>query len=625
MSGLFGICGAPAGQPAGAIAEAMGRRMLHLPQLRARSAEVAPQVAIGHIGIGIFNCGPQPLRSADGQVALCLVGEFYHQQGLRRELERAGALAPGADDAALALAVYARDGAAGLTRLDGAFVVAVWDGRRQELSLVNDRFGLYPHFYTHQGGGMAFSPELKALKAIPGLTLRPSEAAIAQYIRFQHQIGTHTWFTGVHLLPGASLLRYRPDEDRLDLERYWDWEQIPERPAVGFDEAVEETIRRFQRAIDAMSEPPHRPGVYLSGGLDSRTILGFLDRRPNIETVTFGDANCRDVRYAAALARRAGVKHHWLPMQDGHWVREVADLHMAITEGQHSWVHTHCMSTIGAARQWMDVNLSGWDGGSIFGNWIESYAKDWRYRDAPSQADLLGAFYEALCQHFTWPGLTDPEAGALVSPAYRHLNTLAYESLRAEIAQVGGYPPGRRADFFMIDHVDRRHYQQQIVITRAEVEVRCPFFDYGVIDWIFSLPTAVRATPTFYHSLITRRMPRLALVPNQAYDRLPHTNPLIYHGHALIKRGQGWINRKIAPIFPSYPQLYADYENYLRRELRDWGEAILFSPQAQERGWYNPAALRGLWDRHQSGQELWTIGKIAPLISLELVARALFD
>ena len=78
---------------------------------------------------------------------------------------------------------------------------------------------------------------------------------VAQYVRYQQLLGERTWFEDVHLLPPATILHYRPAEDRLTLSRYWDWDRIASQPdSISLDEAAEESNRLFQRAIDAMSE-----------------------------------------------------------------------------------------------------------------------------------------------------------------------------------------------------------------------------------------------------------------------------------------------------------------------------------------------------------------------------------
>lgn len=617
MSGLFGFCSQAGHSDVDDILRRMGQAMRHQPYFILETCVLSPRAGVGRLGIGIFNRQPQPVWDSTRTIALWLCGEFYYEDQRRARWVREGLLSPDADDAAYALQVYLQEGVGGLTKLEGQFLIAVWDGRSEELILVNDRFGIYPHYYAHQRGQFIFAPEIKGVLSSSGIPAQLDHVAIAQFTRFQQLLGDRTWFEDIHLLLPSIILRYNLNDDRLRIERYWDWDAIGLRSHISFEEAVNEAIRLFQRSIDARIQGGYRIGVYLSGGMDSRMILGFIGGKIPVTTITFGQRRCRDVVYAEKIARRAGSSHHWFELKDGRWILEYVDLHMALVEGMQSWVHMHGISTLQAARKWIDINLSGWDGGTVFRGRLTSYGQDPFYRHALSEVDLLQRLYEAFCQHFTWPGLTEGEAASLFcQPKWRDL---AFDSLREELSCTTHYPSDRRVDYFYIQQVDRRQFQGQIVFQRSAFEVRCPFFDYSLIDFIYSLPSSIRNGPWLSRWVLTRRAPSLALVPYDLDNRLPHAH--LHTLSALWQRGISWINRHIAPIFPELFTLYADYEEYLRTDLREWAEDLLFGPQALSRGFFNEEAVRALWRRHLSGQELWTIGKIAPLMNIELMLR----
>jgi asparagine synthase (glutamine-hydrolysing) len=163
-----------------------------------------------------------------------------------------------------------------------------------------------------------------------------------------------------------------------------------------------------------------------------------------------------------------------------------------------------------------------------------------------------------------------------------------------------------------------------IVFARSAIEVRCPFFDYDLVSFLYGLPERLRLSLDLQYLVLTRRMPDLARIPYEK-DNLPaHSSRALRLGHRITGRARRAVNR-VVPLFPERPRLYADYENYLRGELADWGWELLMAPRTLDRGLFNPDAVRGLWERHQRGDELWTIGKIAPLMTLELVLRRLYD
>lgn len=627
MSGVFGFVRA-SGKPSPGAVATIGERLSHSPHHRCEYETLTDHVALGRRHIGLLNPLPQPRTSPCGQITLVLAGELYHQERLRETLVATGACNRDADDAELALASFVRSGAAGLAALEGAFAIAVWDQRDETLWIVNDRFGLYPHYYAHIGRTFVFAPEIAGILGLPEIPRRLNETAICEFLRFQQLLGEKTWLEDVSLLPPASVLRYTRRDNQLTIASYWDWDQIADLGPVGFAEGVAEASRLFQRAIDTMTAPPLRPGVFLSGGLDGRIILAFAADRVPITALTFGDPACRDMVYATELARRAHVPHHLVPLHGGAWVQEHAEQHLALTEGMHSFIHMHGISALPKARELMDVNLSGWDGGLTMGAFavMEHHAKDRFYRFAPDEHSLTQRLFAAFCAEMTWPGITEAEAASLLTGKRRErLRDRAFESLREVVAATNHYPAHRRVEYFVARQQVRRSLQNQIITQRSTVEVRCPYFDYDFVSLMYGLPDDVRATPQFRRALLTRRAPALATVPYDKDDRLPHSNAIIRESHGLLKRGTGFINRRIPALFAQRTKLYADYEQYLRTDLRRWAEGILFDPRTLERGLFEPNAVRLLWEQHVAGDQLWTIGKVAPLISLELTLRHLYD
>lgn len=615
MSGLFGI--AQSKNTIDYCITEMGLRLQHLPHQQLEISYVNQQAAIGRLHIGILNQEPQPIYSTNKRYMLWLCGEFYH---LPRSAWGDAKLH---NHASYALECYLEQGVEGLQKLSGAFVLTIWDCVERELLLINDRFGLYPHFYVHSCCLFAFAPELKALLAIPSVPYTINDLAIAEYIRFQQLLGNKSWFEQIQRLPAASVLRYRLDEDALQIQCYWHPHMIAENPGISFQEAVEESARLFIRAVHARSSDTKKLGIYLSGGLDGRMILGASKDRAQLTTLSYGHPECRDMIYAAKIARSSASRHVTFPFHNGLWVKEFADLHCALTEARHSWIHAHGISSYATARSLIDVNLSGWEGEMTLGALLigDDYEQDRYYRYPPSETDFVQRMYTAFCTKMSWPGLTEAEALALLSDNAAHLRYLAYESMETEVAKTHHYPAERRTDYFTLEHYVLGPLQQQIVTARAWIEVRCPFFDDDFLSFLYSLPIPVHAQVQFRRKIISMLMPDLALIPNEKDERLPHSQGFIREPHAMVQR----VKNRLPTLFPRRTRLYADYEAYLRTDLRDWAEAILFDKRSIERGIFHPKALRALWERHCSAQELWTIGKIAPLISLELILRALSD
>lgn len=624
MSGVFGVLDSKRNSKIWALLTKMGTKMSHREWYVVETfCDESVDVGLGRIGIGIFNRERQPIYSEDRNLVVFLSGEFYSTAELRRDLETKGHCFRDDSDLELVLRLYEEKGEQFVHALEGAFIVMIWNRSRQEVIIANDRFGLYPLFYAHYDGKLVFAPEMKGILCDDTFPRKLDLTALAQYMRFQTLLGTRTFFEGIKLMPKASLLRYKLQSDNLTLEHYWDYSRIPEAK-VTFDEAVEEAGRLLRQAVHCRCFGGHRIGVYLSGGLDSRTILGLIEKKHfPVVTITFGQKSCRDVILAARIARKVGSDHHWFELRDGNWVIEFADFQLTLTEGLHSWIHAHGISTLSEARQLMDVNLTGWDGGTIMGP--EYSIEPLLVQAVDDKAFTTRCFY-LLVNKWQWPGLDEAEEAQLYChDFYPRIRGRAFESLCEELRDYLRFRPTVRSSYFYVDNLCRRWTFNMVTLARSHIEVRFPYFDYAFTEFIFSLPVKIRAGFHLYRSVIQKEIPKLAYIPYSRDGLPPTTQWLVRSAHASVLRLKNWINHHISPIFPKAPTLYADYENYLRADLRDWAEGILFDPRTTERGIFDPAFLRSLMNRHLSGLEEWTIGKIAPIMTYEMMLRRFYD
>ncbi|HVN53101.1 MAG TPA: asparagine synthase-related protein [Anaerolineaceae bacterium] len=581
--------------------------MSHRDWIRSETyVDAALNLVIGRIGIGVFNSDQQPVWNSKHTIALVMAGEFY-------DPDRSG----GKGDEQLALSYYQEYGETFASRLNGAFVIGILDKRQKKLVIANDRFGLYPIYFSTWGGNLVFAPEVKAILATKIVPKKLDLIALAQYMRFQHLLGLRTFFEDIHLFPAASILSCDLQTGDCETRAYWTFADIPDRLNVTFPEAAEETGMLLRRTVARLTQDQLRPGVFLSGGLDSRTILGLIQRRP-VVTHTFGAKGCRDVRYAAQIARTVGSEHHWHDLTDGRWVADHAGFHLELTEGFHSWIHSHGISMLPEVRNTMDVNLTGWDGGTVMGHG-DSIGP--RISESVDDLALTALLFQRFNQLYTWPGITEAEEGFLYRDEIsKRIRGLAYDSFVVEFEHFRKFRKDLRGDLFFIIHHCRRMTQNMITFARSYIEVRFPFFDYDLIEFLYGIPARVRGHRELYRDIIQKELPRLALIPYDNDEFLPTSNSTVRTAHATAVKIVHRLRR-------NQPQdtLYADYENYLRTDLRAWGEKILFDPRLLKRGIFNPEFVKSIWARHQSRMEEWTVGKIAPIMTYEMMLQRYYD
>jgi asparagine synthase (glutamine-hydrolysing) len=613
MSGIFGIIDPRNPQSITGLWQRMGESMAHRDWYVVEGYEdIELGTAFGRMGIGIFNKSQQPVWNTDRSAALVMAGEIYNKPDLEKKQP----------DEEYILSLYEEKGENFVKDLSGVFVCAVWDKKRKRLHIVNDRLGLYPLYYACCAGRFLFAPEMKGILCDSEFLRRLDITAMAQYMRFQHLLGTRTFFEDIHLLPQAVILTYDMNTASFTLKHYWSLDEIDYRSDISVEEAADEGGRLLSNAVNRLSEDDYRPGVYLSGGMDSRTILGMIEHRPLL-AFTYGVKNSWDVYYAERIARAQGCDHYWFDLPNGKWVEEHADFHLELTEGLSNWIHSQGINTLPQVRQLIDVVLAGWEGAWIMG--------EWEFRDplllfSVDDNALVSRLFYVFNQKYTWPSITEAEERMLYTgPVMNQVQGLAFNSFLEEISPFLKHQKDLRAvNFFFVNHAMRLTMNLNTVI-RSHVEVRFPFFDYEVIDFFSSLPWHIRGSRDLHRAILRRRTPRLSRIPYANDGFLPTDRRIMRNMHSLYVKAKRRFNRHLFPLFPERKTLYADIEDYLRTDLKDWAEKILFDKRTHDRGIFDPKFLRSLMDRHLSSREQWTIGKIAPIISYEMMLRRLYD
>jgi asparagine synthase (glutamine-hydrolysing) len=276
------------------------------------SGMIEGPVAIGTARLAIVDLagGIQPAIASDRQLAVVFNGEIFNYMELRTCLESRGVVFRTRSEVETLLNLYLAHGPAFVERLNGQFGIAVWDGRRRQLHLCRDRFGIRPVFWARaDDGAVVFGSEVKALFAHGGVAARLDRSALAQTFRFWTTVGDTTAFEGVRQLPPGHVITFEPDGTER-LTRYWSWplggELIPLQ--LRSDEAY---FERFRDELDAavarqrMADVPI--GSYLSGGVDSSVMAGrLLRQQPGLRTYSVA---FEDPEYDESAAQRAVSKH----------------------------------------------------------------------------------------------------------------------------------------------------------------------------------------------------------------------------------------------------------------------------------------------------------------------------
>lgn len=270
------------------------------------------QVGLGHARLAILDLSPaghQPMADAAGQVWIAYNGEVYNHLDLRRELDGKYTFR-GHSDTETILYAYLEWGRDCVTRLNGMFAFAIWDGRSGEMWVVRDRFGIKPLYYSLAGGRLRFASEVRAVLADPDVPRDLDLEAVDSFLRLRYVVHPRTLARAVKSLPAGHQLVWR--DGQTDISAYWtaDWNG---RCVYSPDEARERFEQRMRTAVQRtlLSDVP--VGVFLSGGLDSTVVTALAQggRGNPISTFSVGFEGADDDAQAAAeVARLLGCDHH---------------------------------------------------------------------------------------------------------------------------------------------------------------------------------------------------------------------------------------------------------------------------------------------------------------------------
>lgn len=275
----------------------------------------APGILLGHRRLAVLNPtgSTQPMSSADGTTTIVFNGEIYNFAELRAELLAAGVPCAVGGDTEVLLAAWMLWGKGCLERLRGMFAFAIWDGPRGTLTIARDHLGIKPLYWFHVRGTFAFASEPKALHRHPDCPHEPDPAAIARYLECQYVPGMASIWRGLQRLPPGHMLEITAGGTPT-IER-WSHPDRQSRLDIGVEEATDRVHQLLRTSVRSMLVADVPIGAFLSGGVDSSTLVALMAEAGPVESFTldFGDEHAAsEHREAAEVARILGTTHHQL-------------------------------------------------------------------------------------------------------------------------------------------------------------------------------------------------------------------------------------------------------------------------------------------------------------------------
>ena len=615
MTGIVGFTYSGDSAAASAELSAMLTAVQDHPSYRVEQW-VGDGVALGRVSLGRIDIHPQPVWNEDCTRCIVFEGELFNSAPLRAELEAARHVFKLGSAAEIVLHLWEEYGEAGLKRLNGGFTFAVWNPVERSLAVGNDRFGFRHLYYALLGNQLAFACGVRGLLAHRQLPRTIDKVGISQALHFEYLLGDRTYLAGVKLLPPAGVLYLR--SERFERQRYWQWSMPEIYEPHSFGEYQRELVRLYkQSASRQVPDGAVRGGMNLSGGLDSRMLLGVLatqmDAR-NLQTYSFGVDGCDDVALGRQAAHTVHAPHRALPLPDDYLLT-FAQLGVRLTDGMDSSIHIHSLANITAQAQEVDLLYTGYYSDSITDS---DGTREWlvRFDDETS----LRLHYEYM--HKLFPNDPDP---AIYTPEFLAETQEGFEAaFRQAVGEVRDVTMSNWLDSVEIVHRQRRLTQFGNDLIRWQLECRTPFTDSDVVDFCLKLPPALRMDRCLFTGTLVNSFPKLAKVPN---DRTGM--PFLVDARYLTLQArinlQYWLHKRgLVRNRPKHKRkLYARYDIWFRTSLRPWLEGILLDRKTLERGILRAEVIRQIVQEHMAGAD--RTRELGMLLSIELWHRAYID
>jgi len=566
-------------------------------------------VGLGHRRLSILDLsqdGHQPMVSKSGRYIISYNGEVYNFYKLRSRLENEGYTFRGNSDTEVVLsAIEAWGLESAISLFIGMFAFALIDKKKHKLYLVRDRVGIKPLYYGTIGGLFVFASEIKAFNSFSEFDKTINRDALTLYLRYKYIPAPYTIYNSIKkLLPGNILVLDISNRKNLDcqLNTYWSAMNVAEQGANKSiirspDEAVEQLdmIMRDAIRLRMLSDVPL--GAFLSGGIDSSTVVALMQAQSDKPIKTFcmgfNESEHNEARHAKMVANHLGCDHTELYVTPNNALALIPDLPQLYDEpfSDVSQIPTFIVSKL--AREHVTVSLSGDGGDELFYGYNHYFFTqriwktiDWvpygirnmlgktllatlpeRYRALNSLAEVLSIknpdyIYRRIISNWKNPASV---VLAATEPATVLTDTIQQTSLS-----------GLNQRMMLFDLISYLPDDILVKLDRASMgvglEARVPLLDHRIIEFAWSLPFNLKMRDGQAKWIL--RQVLYKYIPQQLVDR--------------PKKGFG------VPI-----------DKWLRGPLREWAEELLSEHRLREEGYFNYKLIRKRWNEHLNMQHDW--------------------
>ncbi|MFC2165100.1 asparagine synthase-related protein [Acidobacteriota bacterium] len=543
-------------------------------------------LAITRVHHGIINPEKQPLFNEDRSMLIVMLGEVFDYGNLKRALLKKGHIFTRENnDGEFCLHLYEEYGKDAFIRLNGSFLILIYDLNKGELHLVTDRYSSYPVFYSvNSSGRLAFSTQVSSLLLFPSVPRNLDKEGIFEFFVLQRLSGTHTFYKDISVVPPGSILSYRDGE--LSQTQFWTIRFSEENhPREYYAEELAEIIKK---TIGRRTRDSKRYGLLLSGGLDSRMYMAASDRIDVCLTV--GDFENREVLTAKKVAAQKNCRHVFLHRKLDHYA-SLLDKAVDVGSGMQGFMHSHFFGFFDQIREECDVLFHGWYIERILRNsWFPKkqvkfgkYTFELSYPAKTSEEDYIDLFLERG-MYSTYP--LNPEQ--LFTRSYaRDFEEIIRHSIKKEVKDVEdqGIRDVRKKLHILV--LRRYPTDAHPLHIRAYMEERHIGFDNDLFDFAMKLPFELKSDDWLCVEVLKMLSPEMAhiLYANTGLSPSRRGNPLfmLYYGRKVLEKFHLLASER--PPIPFAQGSWPNFNQLIRLDPRLKGRLIAL---LEDDTWLNP-------------------------------------
>jgi asparagine synthase (glutamine-hydrolysing) len=556
------------------------------------------EISLGNTRLAIIDtssAGHQPMFDPATGNCITYNGETYNFKDLSADL---GLNPRSHSDTEVVLHAYNRLGTACLERIRGMFALAIWDDQKRELILARDRFGIKPLYYYISDGLLAFASELRALLATGLIPGKLSRSGLDSYLATGSVTAPLTMVEGVRqLLPGHYLRVHVTESQDLKctLARFVRDEHELPRPESRAD-AVVQLRAQLEDSLRAHLVSDVPLGVFLSGGMDSSALVALMDqisaRRPKTFSVVFDETDLSEEQYSRSVAERFNTDHCEIRLDEEQLLQMLPDAIAALDQPSMDGTNTYVVAKA-VKEAGVTVALSGLGSDELFAGY-PSFRRALKFASMPvgsrrvlrAAAAVGGSLSRGSARREKFVQLVG--SGGTPEQIYRISRQLFPGT---SLLQTNTEKHGSENDVVnAISKLELNGYMANTLLRDTDamsmansLEVRVPFVDARVVDYVLSLPGAWKLDRRRTH------VPK-ALLADAVADLLPQdflARKKMGFTLPFEKWMQGRLRPEISAVFQDAQQLTG--AGLVAENVRDLWRKFLHAPRAV--GWSRPWSL----------------------------------